>query len=83
METVVQTDALEGLHALLRSFGGGFVEDGSCALFVLVLVLDFFDLADEKFFGVVEIRLFAFLTLLMILNDFFMLGEIFGHGFTL
>jgi hypothetical protein len=42
VEAVVQADALEGLHTFLGSFGGGFIENGPCALFVLVFVLDFF-----------------------------------------
>ena len=47
VEAVVETDALEGLHALLGSFVGGLVEDGSSALLVLVFVLYFLDLADQ------------------------------------
>lgn len=75
MEAVIETDALEGLQALLDGFGVGLI-DGSYALLLLVLVLYLPDFADEHFLGVVEIGFLPPLPLHLLLQKLLLLREV-------
>jgi hypothetical protein len=83
VEAIVETDALEGLHTLLGSLGGGLVEDGPCTLLVFVLVLDLLNLADKQLLRIVEVGLPPSFPFYLFLHQLLLLREVLGDGLTL